>query len=142
MASHPPHRVATVREALDLLLHIARDLPEEGPFEDVVVEICGDPALGSSPDPEAVPDPLTWLASVTPFTDGADVLIAPGWERQRALRLRIASKGGGNVRTLLRGAPLDELREELAAHDMERALYSTFHEMAEHYIDRMESRHP
>ena len=59
-----PHRAATVREALDLLLHFARDLPKEGPFDDVVVEVRGDPAIGVSPDPAILPEPLVIRASL------------------------------------------------------------------------------
>ncbi len=130
-----PHRAATVRDALDLLQRLTVDLPQEGLFDDVVVEVRGDPALGVSPDPDMLRDPLVMHVSLRPFTSTRDDGRTLLYPRIRGLTVTVVDEAGGDAHRYVRHGSLEEMRHELTSPQFESDLHAAFRHLAEWYCD-------
>jgi hypothetical protein len=104
---------ATVGEAVALLRRAAPDVPPEGVFADVTVEVRGDPGLGTSPDPELLPEPLVLRLQLVPFRSTHDDRRTLRYPDVRGLRVVVVGPDG-DAQRLIRHGSLDDVRTALA----------------------------
>jgi hypothetical protein len=125
---------ATVGDAVAALRRAEPDVPAEGVFADVTVEVRGDPALGASPDPEMLPEPLVLRLQLVAFRSTYDDRRTLRYPAVRGLQVVVVGPDG-DAQRLIRHGSLDDVRTALADSGLPADVCRAFRELVTFYCD-------